>query len=138
MNEFFDTIYYYTNSLYSVELDNYLYQTEPGYLHVGLVMLITTFIASLLFYYLFKPIRWQNTWWCVTFAVNAVINVAFALWYTMTPLINNEISPSESWTYLDCSFFAVANVIWSFIFYVVFALFLKWGSPAKYVPFRKF
>lgn len=138
MNGFFDTIYYYTNGFYSQELDNYLYKTMPGYLHVGLVMLVTTCIASVLFYYLFKPIRHQNTLWFITAGVNAIVNCIFALWYTMTPLINNEIDTSEEWSYLDCSFFSITNVIWSFIFFVAYALLIKWWSPSKYVPFRKF
>ena len=138
MNDFLDTIYYYTNGFYSQELDNYLYKTMPGYLHVGLVMLVTTCIASVLFYYLIKPIRRQNIIWFITAGVNAIVNFLFALWYTMTPLINNEIDASEEWSYLDCTFFSITNVIWSFIFFVACALLIKWWSPAKYVPFRKF
>ena len=123
---------------YSTELDNYLYQTEPGYLHVGLFMLVTTVVASVLFYYLFKPIRKQNFWWFITWSINAIINLLFALWYTMTPLINNAIDHNDAWSYLDCSFFGITNIFWSFVFFVGSALLIKWWSPAKYVPFRKF
>ena len=32
MEDLFNSIYYYTNGFYSVELDSYLYETIPGYL----------------------------------------------------------------------------------------------------------
>ena len=51
MEDFFNTIYYWTNSLYCEELDNYLYDTVPGYLHVGLSMLVMSLIVCWLFYY---------------------------------------------------------------------------------------
>lgn len=138
MDDFFDTIYYYTRDFYSQELDNYLYGTVAGYLHIGLVMLITTCIISALYYYLFKPIRRQNLLWFLSAGVNAVLNFIFALWYTMTPLINNEIDSKDEWSYVDCTFFSVTNIWWSFVFFVLVALIIKWWSPAKYVPFRKF
>lgn len=138
MDDFFNTIYYYTNDFYSTELDNYLYETVAGYLHIGLVMLITSCIASALYYYLFEPVRRQNMIWFLTAGVNAIVNLIFAMWYTMTPLINNEIDSRDGWSYLDCTFFSITNVLWSFIFYVVVALFIKWWSLAKYVPFRRF
>ncbi len=138
MNDLFNTIYYYTNDFYSIELDNYMYETVPGYLHVGLVMVITTCILCGLYYYLFKPIRKQNLGWFITAIVNAFINLGYALWYTITPLINNEINPSEEWTYLDAAFFGVTDILWSFAFFVLFSLLIKWWSPSKYAPFRKF
>ena len=52
MDTFFSTIYYYTRDLYSQELDNYLYETVPGYIHVGLVMVILSAIIAVLFYYI--------------------------------------------------------------------------------------
>ena len=138
MEDFFSSIYYYTNGLYCQELDNYLFQTVPGYYHVGLVMLIVTVIASALFYYLFKPVRRQNFLWFVTFGVVALINFFFALWYTETPLINNEVDSNASWSHLDCFFFSLTNIFWSFVFFVGIALIIKWWSTCKYVPFKKF
>lgn len=138
MREFFDGIYYYTNGFYSPELDNYLYDTKPGHLHVGLVMLITTCLASLMYYYLFKPIRRQILKWFITWFIFAIVNFCFALWYTMTPLINNEVDTKDSWSNLDCVFFSMTNVFWSLLVYIVCALLIKWWSTCKYVPFRKF
>lgn len=40
MDTLFSTIYFYTNGLYGQELDNYLYDTVPGYIHVGLAMVV--------------------------------------------------------------------------------------------------
>ena len=138
MEVFFSTIYYYTNSLYDELLDTYLYETIPGYYHVGLILLISTFIVCYLFYYLFAPVRKQTFWWFFYAAVNAVVNVLVALWYSVTPLINNEIAFDQRWTYLDSFGFCIANAIWSFIFFVIASLILKWGSIAKFVPFQKF
>lgn len=138
MEDFFATIYYYTSGLYCQELDNFLYETVPGYYHIGLVMVIVSALASLFFYYLLKPVRRQNFWWFATAGFAAAINFLFALWYSESPLINNAIPQDQSWTFLDSAFFSLSNAIWSFVFYVGFALIFKWWSTCKYVPFRIF
>lgn len=138
MKEFFNTIYYYTNSMYDQNLDNYLYQTVPGYLHIGLAMVIVTFIASVLFYYLFKPIQKQIPRWFLAFGCAAIINFFIAIWYTATPLINNEVDSNVAWSGLDCFSLGIVNIAWTFAFFVVAALIFKWWSPCKYVPFCKF
>lgn len=138
MEDFFCTIYYYTNGFYSVELDSYLYESVPGYLHVGLFMFLCSLVTSALFYYVFAPVQKQTMWWFIYAGINATINLGFALWYTMTPLINNEIDAEQEWMYLDCTMFGITNIIWSFIVFVVVSLIIKWGSIAKYVPFQKF
>jgi hypothetical protein len=138
MEDFFNTIYYWTNSLYSQELDNYLYENVAGYLHIGFVMVVISFLVSAIFYYMLKPVRHQIAWWFGFFGINALVNFIFALYYTWTPLINNEISSSEEWSYLDGIFMGISDIMWAFCFYVIAALILKWKSPCKYVPFRKF
>lgn len=138
MTDFFNTIYYYTNGLYGQNLDNFLYETSSGYLHNGLVMLVVTIIAGVCYYYLFKPVRRQYFWWFITFTVAAIINFFFSIWYTATPLINNEVDSQASWSGLDCFFFGVSNVIWTFASYVVISFIIKWKSPCKYIPFSKF
>lgn len=138
MDTLFSTIYFYTNCLYGQELDNYLYDTVPGYIHVGLAMVVLSVITTILFYYMLKPVRHQMGIWFGCLSLNALLNMAVALWYTNTPLINNEIDESETWTTLDTFGFGIANIIWSVIFVVVFSLLFKWWSPAKYIPFRKF
>ena len=137
MEELFDTIYLWTNGLYSVELDNYLFET-PGYIHIGLIMVLESFLVSTIYYYMFKPVKRQTIWWFVFWCISALVNFTYTLWYTMTPLVNNEINSEKKWSYLDCIFMGVADIIWSFAFYVLAALILKWWSLAKYVPFRKF
>lgn len=137
MEDFFNTIYFWTNELYSLELDNYLYET-PGYIRIGLVTVILSFLFSAIYYYLYKPVKKQTIWWFGFFGFSALINFIYTLWYTMTPLINNEIESVKRWSYLDCIFMGVADIIWSFTFYILAALILKWWSPAKYFPFQKF
>lgn len=138
MEDFFSSIYYYTNGFYDVNLDNYLYETEQGYLHIGLVLLISSLIISGIYYYLVAPVRKQTLKWFLFSFVNCAINFGFALYYTMTPLINNEIEPELQWTTLDCIFFGITNVIWSFIGFILISLIIKWKSTCKYVPFKKF
>lgn len=138
MEDFFNSIYYYTNGFYGVELDTYLFETVPGYLHAGLFMAICSLTVCAVYYYLLAPVRKQTFWWFIYAVVNAAMNLAFALWYTMTPLINNEVGPNEEWSYLDCTMFAVTDVLWSFAFFVLWSLIIKWKSPAKYIPFQKF
>ena len=138
MDTFFNTVYYYLRSLYSQELDNYLYSTIPGYLHLGIILLMSTVIVCAVFYYMLAPVRNQTRWWFVYAGINAIINIGSGLYYTMTPLINNQINPDEEWSYLDCFGFCIANVIVSFVFFVITSLLIKWGSIAKFVPFKKF
>lgn len=138
MNDIFNSIYYYTNDFYDTLLDDYLYETVAGYLHVGLMMLCCSFVVCAIFYYILAPVRRQMMWWFVYAGINAVINFLFAIWYTYTPLINNEIDGDKEWSYLDATMFGVTNIIWSFIIFVVASLIIKWGSTAKYVPFKKF
>jgi hypothetical protein len=137
MESLFNTIYGWT-IWYSQELDNYLYEAVQGYLHNGLVMVITSFVICMLFYYVFKPVRRQIFWWFMYFAIDAIINFLFAIYYTMTPLVNNEISSEDSWTNLDCIFFGISDILWAFIAFAIFSLLFKWWSPCKYVPFVKF
>ena len=138
MDTFFSTIYYYTNGLYGQELDNYLYETVPGYVHVGLAMIVLSGIITAVFYYMLKPVRKQWGIWFLCLGLNAFLNLLIALWYTNTPLINNEIDDSETWTVLDTFGFGCANVLWSVVTVLVVSLFIKWWSPAKYIPFKKF
>ena len=138
MEEFFSTIYYYTTGFYDQLLDTYLYETIPGYLHVGMFLLVSSVIVCALFYYLHAPVRKQTLWWFVYAGINIILNIGVALWYTMTPLINNELDSSEEWTYLDCWGFCIANSLWAFIFFEVISLLIKWWSIAKYLPFQKF
>lgn len=138
MEEFFNTIYYWTNSLYCEELDNYLYETVPGYLHVGLSMLVISSIVCCLFYYIAKPVRNQMKIWLLFVLLNAALNMGIAIWYTMTPLINNEIDEAVSWFYFDCVGFGISNIIWSFVAFIAVSFIIKWWSPAKFVPFQKF
>ena len=74
MEEFFNTIYYYTNNFYGVELDNYLYETEPGYLHNGIALIVFSFITCAAFYYLKAPVRRQMLWWLCFVGINASLN----------------------------------------------------------------
>ena len=138
MEELFNTIYYWTNSLYSAELDNYLYETVPGYLHVGLSMLVISSIVCCLFYYIAKPVRNQIKIWLLFVILNAALNMGVAIWYTMTPLINNVIDDSVSSFYFDCVGFGISNIIWSFVTFIVVSFIIKWWSPATFVPFQKF
>lgn len=138
MDTFFNTLYYYLRSLYSQDLDNYLYATIPGYLHLGIFLTVSTLIVCAVFYYLLAPVRNQIRWWFVYAGINAIINIGAGLYYTVTPLINNQIDPREEWSYLDCFGFCLANTILSFLFFVVASLLIKWGSTSKYVPFQKF
>ena len=85
-----------------------------------------------------KPVRKQWGIWFLCLGLNALLNLIIALWYTNTPLINNEIDDSETWTVLDTFGFGCANVLWSVATVLVVSLFIKWWSPTKYIPFKKF
>lgn len=138
MKYFFDQLYYFTNSMYSMQLDNYLYAIVPGYLHIGLVMLLVSLIICTIFYYMFAPVRKQLFWWAMFVAFNGVINFLIALYYTCHPLMKNEIEFEKAWSYLDCFMFGVTDFFWSAVFFTIISLIIKWGSTAKYVPFKVF
>lgn len=138
MEDFFNTIYGWTRTCYSEELDDYLYETVHGYLHNGIIMLISTIVFFVLFYYVFKPVRRQNFWWFMYFVFDAIVVIGFAIYYTLTPLVNNEIASEKEWSKLDCFFFGFTDILWAFVVYIILALLFKWWSPCKYVPFRLF
>nr|WP_311521891.1 hypothetical protein [uncultured Porphyromonas sp.] len=138
MDNFFASIYYYTNGLYSQELDNYLFDIVPGYLHVGLAMVVISVLFTIVFYYTLKPVRKQWLIWFLCLGLNSLINLILAVWYSYTPIINNEIDASVAWTLTDCFGFGIANIIWSIATVLVASLLIKWWSPAKYIPFKKF
>lgn len=137
MKDLFDFIYCFTKNFYGDNLDSYLYDNS-GYLHVGFIMLILSFVASYFFYYLAKPVRKQTSIWFFVMAVCGIVNLIIATWYSYSPIAHNAIDDSASWSFLDSIFLGVANAIWSCVFYVVAALCIKWGSVCKYVPFKKF
>ena len=138
MEEFFDTIYLWTSGFYGQELDNYMYDTVPGYLHVGLIMAGLSLLICWIFYYVLKPVRRQYLIWGVCVGVNALLNFVVALCYTNTPRINNEIDDAECWTLLDTLGFGVTNILWSVVAMLLFALIIKWWSPAKFIPYKYF
>lgn len=138
MDAFFNTIYFWTSSLYGENLDNYMYDTVSGYMHVGLIMIAVSILCGVIYYYLLKPVRHQMSIWFGILGANALINIIVALCYTYTPIVNNEIEESASWTFLDSVGFGISNVIWSAAAFVVVSLAIKWWSPAKYVPFKIF
>lgn len=76
--------------------------------------------------------------WLGCLFLNALLNLIVAIWYTNTPLINNEIDESDIWTVIDTFGFGVANIIWSILFFILVSIFIKNWSPAKYIPFKKF
>ena len=150
MKEFFDTMYGWTSIFYGTKLDTFMF-TElndssgnplpgfgVGYLHCGIALIVLSLIVSLLFYYVFAPVRKQYFWWFVFAGINAIINFIFAVWYTLTPLVNNEVPQDAAWTEMDGVMFAITNSFWSFIFFVIAAFILKWKSIDKYVPFKFF
>lgn len=138
MEDFFCTMYSWTNGMYSYELDNYLYETVPGYLHTGLVMIISSIVTCAIYYYVYKPVRRQLLWWFLFFFFDAVINFIFSLYYTLTPLVNNAIDSNNEWTNLDCIFYGFSDIIWAFLAYLFFSLVIKKWSPCKYIPFQIF
>ena len=106
---------------------------------LGICMLVySIFAVCMVFYYLFAPVRRQTIWWFIYALINGVVNLGISLYYTVTPLINNEIEPDAAWSELDCIGFGITNILWSFVFFVVFSLIVKRWSTAKYVPFQKF
>lgn len=138
MDRFFNTLYYYLRGFYSQDLDNYLYAAIPGYLHLGIILTVSTLVVCAVFYYMLAPVRNQTRWWLIYACINAIINIVAGLYYTVSPLINNQIDPINEWSYIDCFGFCIANILLSFIFFVIASLLIKWGSTAKFVPFQKF
>lgn len=139
METFFSTFYYWTAFLYSSKLDNFLFDNDAqGYSDVGIIMLILGLLIASIYYYLVKPVRRQHFKYYLCLGINAAINFLYAMYYTATPLVNNEIDESAAWNYIDCFFFSLTDAFWSAAFFFVFSLIIKWASPAKYVPFIKF
>ncbi len=143
----FNSLYYYTYllGLYGEKLDNFLLENGPvdgsdfsWYACMGVVCVISSLVVSAIFYYVLAPVRRQMFWWLIYALINIVINIFSALYFSWSPIINNEVDSNELWSGFDILGLCFANAIWSFIFFIIVALIIKWKSTAKYVPFKKF
>jgi sterol desaturase/sphingolipid hydroxylase (fatty acid hydroxylase superfamily) len=69
--------------------------------------------------------------------LNGVISMFIAAGFALSQLNNGAMGElSDNIFPFDCWMFGVANLLVSFIFYIVFTFTLKWWSrDAKHVPF---
>jgi ABC-type Fe3+-siderophore transport system permease subunit len=120
--------------MYGLELDNYMYESG-GYAVSGMMAMIFAIATCFFFYYIFKPMTNQKFKWGMVLLVNVVLDLFYALYHTMTPLVNNEIDPSQEWSYLDCFMFGITDALLGAVFFIIFCFIIKWKSTVKYVPF---
>lgn len=140
----FDELYYRFAAMYAEELDRFLIGDYGNggpdlYIPIGLITLAVSLVVVLLYYYVFQHPRYSRWWsWLLTMILNGVISMFIAAGTALSRL-NSGAIPEDLAEYiypLDCWMFGVANLLVSFIFYIVFTFTLKWWSrDAKHVPF---
>lgn len=141
MSAVFNEIYLWFCGMYSGNLDTFLYGTGEGanyYTSIGLITLAVSLVVVLLYYYVFQHPRYSRWWsWLLTMILNGVISMFIAAGFALSQLNNGAMGElSDNIFPFDCWMFGVANLLVSFIFYIVFTFTLKWWSrDAKHVPF---
>ena len=158
MNDLLGTIYSWFNSLWSDNLNLYLWGYDPAvqaytganiYNHVGLATLTVSLFVVLGYYYIYNHPRWCKWWsWLITLVINSVICLFIAYGIVATKYYNGYIPQNlvyETYddgsivyfiTGSDCWGFAVGNFIVSAMLFIVLSFLFKWwSSNAKHVPF---
>ena len=142
MSKFFGDIYYWFCSLYHTDLDIYLYEgTGEGaslYAVIGIITVILSLAVVLLYYYVFDHPKYSRWWsWLLTMLFNGVVSMLIAGGIALSDLNWGKMGDlaANIWP-IDCWMFGFANMLVSFICFIIFTFIFKWWSAqAKHVPF---
>ncbi|MDR1898087.1 MAG: hypothetical protein LBR10_15000 [Prevotellaceae bacterium] len=129
MNDFFARIYELGNVFFMEGFSEDLYDNSL-YLPVGLVMLISSFIGMLIYYYAIpnpKYDRWYH--WFGLIALIAVINAVYAYW-TVGSELDIIYAQADSVVPYSIEFFNFATVdfLWTLIACFAVSMIIKWKS----------
>ena len=108
------------------------------YYTVGLLMLVSSFVWMLLYYYLVSNYGnfYKLTKWIFWILILAIIN--FCVGYYISELAMFNLFNPEDYPYTVTDFFnfSIVNVLWTILFCLVFSLILKIKSTtASKTPF---
>lgn len=150
MDNFFGNLYGSFKGLYGDSLHDYLlgydcstgnYDGDPSIGLYGWSTLALAVLLLLIYYYIWQPVRHQKIkYWL---SLSAVVLVAwlvpfYDLW---EDLENGWIGDCLAYniSMRDIFNFALVNAFLAGVYFLVFSLFIKWGSKTcRYYPFRFF
>jgi hypothetical protein len=138
MNDFFSTIYelgdtFYWGNFSDCLLDNNLY------MHVGIVLVISSLVGMLIYYYVINSTRWDQWYhWLVSVVIVGIINAVYAYWAILSKLeiVYAEAGADKVPFTTEFFNFSVVDFLWSLVLCFVFSLLLKWKSTnCRKTPF---
>ena len=138
MASFFEMIYEGfppLNLFYINEFSNAMF-TADAYTSIGLIMLFSSLIMEVLYYYLLSNYGnlHKRSYWFLWILTIAVINFIVAYMSSMSALEKSE--PGNTYTFSQYFTFSMVNVLWAVIFSFVFSLIFKIKSiSASRTPF---
>lgn len=159
MENLLGNIYCWFQSLFGQDLSYYLWGYNPEtegfdnpniYNFVGIITIPLTLLIVLIFYYVIAHPKYCKWWsWLITMGLTGLVSLFIAYGIVKSKWLNGYIH--DSLMYLrdesgeivsvligetNCWGFGIANMIISFISFVIFTLIFKWTSrQLKYVPF---
>lgn len=153
MGELFGNIYSFFESFYGKPLSEYLwgyncstqdYDLDLLYIQFGVIALISTFIMSSIYYYVWNPVRRQQLKYWMLMVATGCINFVFAFQWLTRDLENGMIGDCllyDNQGYqvigtMNIMMFGMVDFLFAAVFFFLFSLGIKWGSTAvKHYPF---
>lgn len=161
MTALFDTLFGWFNALYSTYLDTFMLDVvdnngnlllSDGYIVIGWIDIVLSLLVAFSFYIwpLDHP-KFKSWWsWLIMAAGNGALNFIVTICYTnyrignATQDVIQQVTGVSDGTLDNCISIgdilglAFANVLVSFIFFIVASAILTWfGNATKYSPLKK-
>ena len=146
MNRFFEFLYGLFVSIYGTDLDTHLLggQCQDNeiiwdgkflYTPIGIVTIAIAAAFFVLYYYIINSARLNKWWhWLIVLILVGIVNlfVGYVWTYNDLPNVSDCLTVYPG----DCWLFGLANMIVSFILFVIFSFAGKWGSSScRRTPF---
>lgn len=137
MNDFFANLYEMFGA-FRGDFYNHMYH-EVYYVQLGIIMIVSTLLIAVLFYYGLNHPRVSRWYHWTFFALGAsIINFVIDWIVAEDKLIRffNEAQLDMSFTWDYFFTLALMGFVWSLVFFFLFSFVIKWGSRnCKHTPF---
>lgn len=147
MNLIFETIYGWFVSIYGQDLDQFLlggvcdgdsiseWTGRFLYTPIGMVTLAIAAIIFVVYYYVINSSKWNKPWhWLLVMLLVGIINLFVGYAWTSSELPN--IGECLNVVEVDCWLFGLANLLVSWLFFIVLTIAFKWwSSSCRRTPF---
>jgi len=143
---FFARVYGMFHLLFGDEMWNYIsgydcttlnYTGEPLCNTFGVVFLILSFLASLVYYIIIDHPAFSKWWMWLTYGVViSIIESMWVYWYVLDEWMKGNVGECLTIYQTNILGLSVSNALLFFIAFLIFSFCFKWGSKScKYIPF---